>query len=265
MSCNRRLLTFPKAAALGICSLLFCAAVLYLKLIAVHEQDKAAYRELMQESLKLHSKHSLMTEPAKEIRSCVRKDIWTAKNGKESHIRIESQDSDLTLSQKGHSLEAKETFCKMRAAVQKEVGVSPVYQIEAETGFYQFPSDRLAARDVKIFTEDHFYLQADQAEITDPDLPLKLEGNIRLKSLAQQDKETYAAADKASYCPKKRLFILSGSEGKNVLCWQNGSTFSAPELHIQQDEKTIEGIGDVRFSFNMEEKKYFESIFARYL
>lgn len=265
MSCNPRLLMFPKAITSWCAIISCCAIAIYFQLITVGEKDRIAYQELMQESLNLHSKHALAAEPAKEIRSHVQKDIWTAKNHKGSHIRIQSQDSELTLSQKGHSLQVHETFHRMKGWVQKETDISPIYQIEAKTGFYRFPTDQLVAQEVKVFTENNFCLEADQAEIVNPDQPLKLDGNIRLKSSSWQDKETYAIADKASYCPKQRLFILSGSKEKNVLCWQNGSTFVASELHIQQDQKTIEGIGDVRFSFDTEEKNYFESIFSRFL
>ena len=256
---------FRRTAAIFCVLLFFFALLIYRQFVAVGEKELASYKELMQESLELKSKHALEKEPAKEIRSHVQKDIWTGKDQKKSHIQIISEHSELILSQQGRSLEAYETFHNMKGCAERQTDSSPMYRIESEEGFYRFPSDQLIAKKVKVFTEDHFYLEADQAEIVDANLPLQLEGNVRLRSSSWQGKETYALASKATYCPKERLFILLGSTEQHVLCWQDGATFAAKELHIQQDAKTVEGAGDIRFSFNMEEKNYFESIFSRYL
>ncbi len=256
---------FKRTVAIWSSLLICCAILVYFQFIAVREKDLAAYQDLMQESLDIKSKHALEKEPGKQIRFLVQKDIWTGEDQKKSHIRMISENSELIISQQGRSLEAHETFRNMKGSMQKEADASLIYRIEAMEGFYRFPSDELVANKVKIFTEDHFYLEADRAEIVTADQPLQLEGNIRLRSSSWLDKETYALADKAIYHPKERLFILLGSAEKNVLCWQDGASFAATEIHIQQNMKTVEGVGDVRFSFSLEEKYYFESIFSRYM
>jgi len=115
------------------------------------------------------------------------------------------------------------------------------------------------------FTSDTLYLEADRARIAQPDKTLILEGNIRLISSQFQNKETYAIAETARYCAEENLLILNGSPGRKVLFWQDGFTFTAPEIHIRKDPETVQGVGDIHFTFDLDEQDYFEQIFSKYL
>ena len=121
------------------------------------------------------------------------------------------------------------------------------------------------ANHIRLSVDDTFFLEADNGKLTDLYQPIELQGNIRLIAPSWQEKKLYALADTAHYYPDKRVCFLHGSLERNVLCWQDGALFSAPELHIHENLKTIEVLGDARFSFNIEEQQLFERIFSRYL
>ncbi|MBX9744302.1 MAG: hypothetical protein K2X08_03725 [Chlamydiales bacterium] len=219
----------------------------------------ATYVELIQNSQNLRSQHSLASQDAVQMRQQVQKDIWT----RESHIQLKSLKSTLSLSKKNRSLYATEIFYEASGIIEKED--QPTCHFTMAEGYYCFPSEKLIAKNLHLSIGDTCLIKADEAEITDLHKPFQLQGNIHFTSLSQQDKNIYALADSASYCPKTRIFILNGSKEKNVLCYQDAHRFSAPQLYIHQDTKTIEAKGDVRFSFSMEEKTSFEHIFSRYL
>ena len=115
------------------------------------------------------------------------------------------------------------------------------------------------------FTNDTLYLEADRAQITHPDRTFVLEGNIRLISSQFQGKETYAIAETATYSPQENLLTLHSSSQRKVLFWQDGFTFTAPEVHIRKDLETVQGVGDIHFTFDLDEQNYFEQIFSKYL
>lgn len=89
-----------------------------------------------------------------------------------------------------------------------------------------------------------------------------LEGNVRLISLRFQGKESYAMADAATYNPAEKTFLLGAD--RRVLFWQDGLTLSASEVLIRQDQ-TIEGHGNVHFSFDLEEQNRIDEFFKQYL
>ncbi|MBS0625089.1 MAG: hypothetical protein JSS32_03480 [Verrucomicrobia bacterium] len=115
------------------------------------------------------------------------------------------------------------------------------------------------------FSDETLAMEADKAQIDMGSELLTLEGNIRFISSHFQGKETYAIAEKASYFPKENRLVLNSSSARKVLFWQNGFTLTAPEVHIQRDTETVQGVGDVHFSFDLDEQNYFDEIFSRYL
>ncbi|MDP1608599.1 MAG: hypothetical protein Q8L98_04715 [Chlamydiales bacterium] len=232
---------------------------LYFFMIAVKPDDIAEYVELMQNSQNFRSQNSLASQDAVQLRQQVQKDIWT----RESHIQLKSLKSTLSLSKKDRSLYAKETFHEVFGIIEKED--QPTCHFTMDEGYYCFPSEKLIGKNLHLSIEGTCLIQADEAEITDLHEPFQLQGNIHFSSLPEQEGSIYALADSASYYPKTRILILNGSKEKNVLCYQDAHTFSAPQLHIHEDTKTIEAKGDVRFSFTVEEKTSFEHIFSKYL
>jgi hypothetical protein len=88
-----------------------------------------------------------------------------------------------------------------------------------------------------------------------------LSGHVQLLnsfSSHSEDKNSilqYAIADTVQYFPQTKEMILSATDRKRVLFYDkiNNLQVSAPELKIKRDSKvkkdTIQGIGDVRFTF----------------
>lgn len=91
---------------------------------------------------------------------------------------------------------------------------------------------------------------------------LELIGDVRVISTRINDKETFALADKLTYHPLNKTILLSSA--KKVLFWQEGLSLSASEVFIRPDQ-TIEGRGNVHFSFDMDEQNYIDQLFKQYL
>jgi lipopolysaccharide export system protein LptA len=91
---------------------------------------------------------------------------------------------------------------------------------------------------------------------------LTLEGNVRLISSRIQDKKSYAVADTLTYNPAHKTLLFSAAN--KVLFWQEGLSLSASEILIRQDQ-TVEGHGDVHFTFDLEEQNYIDELFKQYL
>ncbi|MBN2478715.1 MAG: hypothetical protein JXA94_00645 [Parachlamydiales bacterium] len=95
-----------------------------------------------------------------------------------------------------------------------------------------------------------------------------LEKQIKLIYKKEKEKLGYAIADKMLYSPIDGMIKLIGDKDNKVLFWQeNGAIkLSSEEIHISQKEKDyINGVGDVRFTFNMDEENLIHEIFSKYL
>lgn len=97
---------------------------------------------------------------------------------------------------------------------------------------------------------------------------ITLENDVRF--IYQKDKNYlgYGLADKIEYDPNEKTLKLISDDDKKVLFWQkdNSLKLSAKEIHINQKEKNdIKGIGDVRFTFNLEEENLINEIFSKYM
>jgi len=119
--------------------------------------------------------------------------------------------------------------------------------------------------DVTIEQPGQFTLKSNLGTLTlneyEPTL-LVLEGEVKLLSTVIQDKISNALADTLTYRPKEKSLLFSSA--KKVLFWQDGLSLSASEVLIRED-KTVEGHGDVHFSFNFEEQNYIDELFKNYL
>lgn len=80
-----------------------------------------------------------------------------------------------------------------------------------------------------------------------------------------------AVADRMSYSMDTNSIILSAYPGKKVLFWDKAQELkiNAPEVHITIDpltqERVIEGIGNVHFTFNAEEQILLNQHFSQFL
>lgn len=296
---------------------LIASALLYWFCIRLTPSDPILYDKLVQESIQLRTRKALEEEPAHQKRSGVLKDIWTQNEA--SHFQIQSEDSDLTISQKRGKFEAIERLKTMSAQTENE------FTLEADEGIYTYPSHQLIAKDnchlrqnesvidgslihldmvkeVVAYENPKGYLKKgpyfftakkllwdkknnklhliDQVEISQPnsfnllanlgtvDLNnleptlITLEGNVRLISSKIQGKESYAVADRLTYCPIEKTLTFSAD--RRVLFWQDGLSLSASEILILEDQ-AVEGRGDVHFTFNLEEQNYIDELFRQYL
>lgn len=118
---------------------------------------------------------------------------------------------------------------------------------------------------VTIEQPDHTTLLADRGDLTLNQLQpllLTLEGNVRLISHHIEDKGSYAAADTLIYHPLEKTILLTAD--RKVLFWQEGLALSATEVLIRPDH-TVEGHGDVHFTFDLAEQNYIDELFKQYL
>jgi hypothetical protein len=119
-------------------------------------------------------------------------------------------------------------------------------------------------------------LTIDYTMIDDSPLPTKLflEGHVQIlgrKKVSNEDVGAflqYAISDEAEYCPQSKELKLSATGKKRVLFYDrvNSLQISATQLKVRRDQTTnkesVQGLGDVRFSFVQQEleqmKKQFQ-------
>jgi lipopolysaccharide export system protein LptA len=95
---------------------------------------------------------------------------------------------------------------------------------------------------------------------------VSLEGDVRLISSKIRGQKSFAAADSILYGLAEKTLTLSSIPPRKVLFWQKDLSLSADQVIVRQDpETTVEGMGDVHFSFDLEETDYFQKFFQNYL
>jgi hypothetical protein len=94
-----------------------------------------------------------------------------------------------------------------------------------------------------------------------------LKDNVRLFSENTNQQKRFGLADRLTYSPTTRTFILTATPGKKVL-FQNeedGMSVSAQEVHITYDPETkqekIQGVGNVQLKFSSEEINLLKKMF----
>jgi hypothetical protein len=125
---------------------------------------------------------------------------------------------------------------------------------------------------VKINQQNKFTIDADLAKMTlenhAPKL-IEITSNVRLFSPSIQNKDTFALADTIFMNLENNTLILIANAPKRVLFWQEGVTLSAPEIQIHKDpvtnEESIQGKGDIHFTFSTEEKNIIDQFISKYL
>lgn len=121
------------------------------------------------------------------------------------------------------------------------------------------------------YEENEIALFADKAAIEYAQnfapVSIALKGNVRLFSRDPQKPPRMGLADRVTYSPTTRTFILSADPGKKVLFMNQEENIrvSAEEVHVTEDpstkKQTVKGIGKVQLTFTTEEeallKKHF--------
>lgn len=99
---------------------------------------------------------------------------------------------------------------------------------------------------------------------------ISLKDNIRLFSKNASMQRRWALADRLSYSPETRTFILTATPGKKVLFRdeQDAISVSAQEVHITYDPETkqekVQGIGNVKLLFSSDEINLLKKMFPSY-
>jgi lipopolysaccharide export system protein LptA len=123
----------------------------------------------------------------------------------------------------------------------------------------------LLQSNVKIEQPGAFTIESDEGTLLLNHLKaekLILEKNVRLVSSKVEDQLSYALADTMTYDPATKTILFSSQT--KVLFWQDHLQLSAKEILIR-DQKTVEGHGDVHFTFDLEEQNAMERFFKQYL
>lgn len=84
-----------------------------------------------------------------------------------------------------------------------------------------------------------------------------LTGKVQFES-----EDLFGIANQLTYDLEKEQALLTSHPPERVLFWEKGMALSAPQVAIDREERLVRGIGDVRFSFNLEEKKKLSQIFS---
>ena len=135
--------------------LLLCYALgIFFFAVQVRSEDQKTYRTLLKESAALHSKRALEKEPAIQQRFEVQKDIWTLDGEERPHIRLISQDSTLTIRQRGKKFKANEKLhhitCWMQEKINRSDRTQQLRYLQAGEGTYEFPSHQFLAQHVHL-------------------------------------------------------------------------------------------------------------------
>ena len=107
--------------------------------IRLEPGDQEIYDRLVQESLDLRTRRALEEKPARQSRQNVQKDIWTENETR--HFQIQSQDSELILSQKKEKIEAIEKLTNIECHIENDCILT------AGEGIYTYPTHQFTARD----------------------------------------------------------------------------------------------------------------------
>lgn len=126
---------------------------------------------------------------------------------------------------------------------------------------------------VLIEQQNRFSIAGDYGQLTiqEPSKPqyFTLSGNIRFYSPSIQGKETFSLSDKIEYDIQAEKIVFSALPPRRVLFWQEGFSLSAPKIEIWRDpetqKETIEGKGDVHFTFDPKEQNIIEELIEQYL
>ncbi|MES2273146.1 MAG: hypothetical protein V4487_03020 [Chlamydiota bacterium] len=160
-------------------------------------------------------------------------------------------------------------FKNQEVHCQKPKGIFPRHALEFSAQTLQWKKGHLKLNGSVTLKQSELFVEAERGELIcsdqlDPKLMI-LEGDVRLVSSRIQDKLSFAAADRVVFDPIEKTLVFSSSAPKKVLFWQEGLFLSANQVRVDTKKESIQGDGDVHFTFNPEEKNYIEELFSKYL
>ncbi|MBI3508520.1 MAG: hypothetical protein HY069_02635 [Chlamydiia bacterium] len=217
-------------------------AAAYFYLVPIRPQDLMSYQRLQEESDAIRSP---TTAPIEQRRGKVQKEIWG-----ESHFTLQAERSELQIDQG----EMQERLHWVQADLQE-------YHVSASEGYLN--KERLVLEGNVEIDHPTGKLFADRAICTlQRHRPQRYQflGNVRLFS-----KDRFALADELIYETEEEMFTLQSEIPNRVLYCQEGLDLSAPLVKIDRKEGTVRGLGDVHFSFSLEEKNRLDEVFKKYL
>lgn len=100
-------------------------------------------------------------------------------------------------------------------------------------------------------------------------ISVSLKGHIKISSSGEKPSR-YGLADRLTYSPTTRTFILGADPGKKVLFVNDEENLriSAQEVHITQDpttkKQTVKGLGNVQLALSTEEQASLNKYFGKY-
>jgi hypothetical protein len=248
---------FKKALVLSFVCLFSTLGIAFWNHVHLRIQDLDAYSTFKIEHPGKYAPHVLESHPGIQQRKMIQKDFWMpprgwSQNKDRMHMRATATDSEIMLSKRKRKFEAIEVLHNLECNLDGR-------QLVALQGTYCYPSHYIALEQLS-YRDGRMRLDADRGRLQQA--VLHCEGTVRLK----HDQE-YALCDQLVYFPSTRSAILSAEGDKRVLVWSRDSMrLSAPEVRMQFDpEPKIQGIGDVHFTFDLEEQELIDTLFSKYL
>ncbi len=114
---------------------------------------------------------------------------------------------------------------------------------------------------------DKAHIEYNEKDGTFQPISVSLKGHIKIFSSRSDQPTTYGLADRLTYSPTTRTFILGADPGNKVIFvnTEDHLRISAQEVHITQDpttkKQTVKGLGNVQLALSAEEQaslsKYF--------
>lgn len=153
---------FKRAFFAAFALIAIAGSATYWFTIRVRPQDIASYHKLVQESTDLRTRQALEDQPAHQLRRGVQKDIWTQDETR--HFQIQSEQSELTLSQKKDHLIATEELKNIRCALGDDT-------LTADEGIYLYPAQQFIAQNHCHLTQGQNYIDGTRVHI---DLPQEI-------------------------------------------------------------------------------------------
>ena len=249
---------FGRAAAASIALILTIGIGAYFLLIPVNQKDRAAYAQLVAESAAIHSKCRVKSQTIRPFRTEVQKDIWSTDESHSRHLCFKADSSQLFIQPSGAILALTEESVGCEGTIVD--GVSH-YTFKSDKARYEEKTLELKGQ-VSILHPDG-EIEADKAALSPKSIVLRSRVKIRDRSVG--NKESYAVADLVEYSSADQMFFLLGDGMNRVLFWQEGLSMSAPEVRVSRETGLVKGIGDVHFSFDLDEENEIAELFAKYL
>lgn len=245
---------FGKAVAVSWALSLVAGLILYFQIVPIRSGDFQTYEKLKSDSAAIHTHTKMKSQTFESCRSNIHKDIWT----KEGRLSLKSDDSFLSIQPKNGAFVLQEESKKWEGAL---VDRGICYRFRADKAKYF--EERVELDGHVVMTHSNGDIEADHATLTRQSLCLKT--NVKVRDRSFSDRETVALADQVLYRFEEETFFLLSTAPKRVLFWQQGLSMSAPEVRIKRIDGSVEGIGDVHFSFSLEEQNALSEIFSKYL